>query len=148
MNVHEAKTHFSKLIDAAHAGETILVAKGVKPWARLVPLEQPRPRRQQLLLDTHAVYVSAASGWEIATKVRLGKLPGIGDLLNDLPQLLIAQGFELLPITLQQGLHAGSYPMPHRDPFDRLLAAQAELAMLTLVTLDPALQAFPCRLLW
>ena len=127
----------------------------------------------QLLLDTHAllwwlaepdrlspaahaaisdsansVYVSAASGWEIATKVRLGKLPGIGELLNDLPQLLIAQGFELLPITLQQGLHAGSYPMPHRDPFDRLLAAQAELAMLTLVTLDPALQVFPCRLLW
>ena len=127
----------------------------------------------QLLLDTHAllwwlaepdrlspaayaaisdpanaVVVSAASGWEIATKVRLGKLPGIGELLNDLPQLLIAQGFELLPITLQQGQHAGSYPMPHRDPFDRLLAAQAELARLTLVTVDPALQAFPCRLLW
>ena len=127
----------------------------------------------QLLLDTHAllwwlaepdrlspaayagindpanaVYVSAASGWEIATMVRIGKLPGIGELLNDLPELLIAQDFELLPITLQQGLHAGSYPMPHRDPFDRLLAAQAELAMLTLVTLDPALQAFPCRLLW
>ena len=127
----------------------------------------------QLLLDTHAllwwlaepdrlspaahagindpansVYVSAASGWEIATKVRLGKLPGIGKLLNDLPELLIAQDFELLPITLQQGLHAGSYPMPHRDPFDRLLAAQAELAILTQVTLDPALRAFPCRLLW
>ena len=113
-----------------------------------MPLEQPRPRRQELLIDTHAVYVSAASGWESATKVRLGKLPGIGELLNDLPQLLIAQGFELLAITLQQGLHAGSYPMPHRDPFDRLLAAQAELAMLTLVTLDPALKAFPCRLLW
>ena len=127
----------------------------------------------QLLLDTHAllwwlaepdrlspaahaaisdpansVYVSAASGWEIATKVRLGKFPGIGDLLNDLPELLIAQDFDLLPITLQQGLHAGGYPIPHRDPFDRLLATQAELAMLTLVTLDPALRAFPCRLLW
>ena len=127
----------------------------------------------QLLLDTHAllwwltepdrlspaahvaindpansVHVSAASDWEIATKARIGKLPGIGDLLNDLPELLIAQDFELLPITLQQGLHAGGYPIPHRDPFDRLLAAQAELAMLTLVTLDPALQLFPCRLLW
>ena len=99
VNEHEAKTHFSKLIDAAHAGETILVAKGGKPWAPLVPLELPRPRRQELLLDTHAVYVSAASGWEIATKVRLGKWPGIDELLNDLPQLLIAQGFELLPIT-------------------------------------------------
>ena len=99
VNVHEAKTHFSKLIDAAHAGEMILVSNGGKPWARLVPLEQPHPRRQELLLDTHAVYVSAASGWEIATKVHLGKWPGIGELLNNLPQLLIAQGFELLPIT-------------------------------------------------
>ena len=127
----------------------------------------------QLLLDTHAllwwlaepdrlspvahaaisdpanaVYVSAASGWEIATKVRLGKLPAARELLDDLPGLLAAQGFQLLPITLQQGLHAGSYPMPHRDPFDRLLAAQAELARLTLVSVDPALQSFPCRLLW
>ena len=96
----------------------------------------------------HGVHVSAASGWEIATKVSLGKLHGVCELLNNLPQLLIAEGFELLPITLRQGLHAGSYPMPHRDPFDRLLAAQAELARLTLVSVDPALQAFPCRLLW
>ena len=83
----------------------------------------------QLLLDTHAllwwltepdrlspaahiaindpansVHVSAASGWEIATKARIGKLPDIGDLLSDLPELLIAQDFDLLPI-------------PHRDPY-------------------------------
>jgi PIN domain nuclease of toxin-antitoxin system len=94
------------------------------------------------------VCVSAASGWEIATKVRLGKLPAVSELLDDLPQLLAAQGFEPLPITLLHGLHAGSYPMVHRDPFDRLLAAQAELDGLTLVSLDPALQAFPCSLLW
>jgi PIN domain nuclease of toxin-antitoxin system len=127
----------------------------------------------ELLLDTHAllwwlaepdrlspaaqvaiaepangVHVSAASGWEIATKVRLGKLPAARELLEDLPELLAAQGFQLLPITLLHGLHAGCYPMAHRDPFDRLLAAQAELSGLTLVSLDPALQAFPCRLLW
>ena len=127
----------------------------------------------ELLLDTHAllwwlaepdrlspvaqaaiaepangVHVSAASGWEIATKVRLGKLPAARELLEDLPELLAAQGFQLLPITLLHGLHAGSYTLGHRDPFDRLLAAQAELSGLTLVSLDPALQAFPCRLLW
>lgn len=45
VNVHEAKTYFSRLIDAAHAGETIVVAKGGRPWARLVPLEWPTPRR-------------------------------------------------------------------------------------------------------
>jgi len=46
VNVHEAKTHFSRLIDAAHAGETIVLAKGGKPWARLVPLEPGTPRRK------------------------------------------------------------------------------------------------------
>ncbi|MCP9929814.1 type II toxin-antitoxin system prevent-host-death family antitoxin [Cyanobium sp. AMD-g] len=46
VNVHEAKTQFSRLIDAAHAGETILVAKDGKPWARLVPLDPDQPRRQ------------------------------------------------------------------------------------------------------
>ena len=50
VNVHEAKTQFSRLIDAAHAGETILVAKDGKPWARLVPLETDRPQRQPGLL--------------------------------------------------------------------------------------------------
>ena len=94
------------------------------------------------------MFVSAASGWEIANKVRLGKLPGASELVDTLPQLLAAQGFELLPIKLQHGLHAGGYALPHLDPFDRLLAAQAELGHLTLVSLDQALQAFPCRLLW
>ena len=107
------------------------------------------PEAQAAIAEpANGVHVSAASGWEIATKVRLGKLPAASELLDDLPGLLAAQGFQLLPITLQHGLHAGSYTMPHRDPFDRLLAAQAELAMLTLVSVDPALQAFPCRLLW
>jgi prevent-host-death family protein len=46
VNVHEAKTHFSRLIDAAHAGETIVVAKGGRPWARLVPLEPSHPQRR------------------------------------------------------------------------------------------------------
>ncbi|MFM7548270.1 MAG: type II toxin-antitoxin system VapC family toxin [Cyanobacteriota bacterium] len=97
---------------------------------------------------TARVVVSAASGWEIATKVRLGKLPAALDLLSDLPELLACQGFELLPIQLRHGLRAGSYPMAHRDPFDRLLAAQAEQEHLTLVSLDPALRPFPCQVLW
>jgi len=51
VNVHEAKTHFSRLIDAAHAGETIVLAKDGRPWARLVPLEPPSPRRQPGVLS-------------------------------------------------------------------------------------------------
>ncbi len=102
-----------------------------------------------LIADPHTrVAVSAASGWEIATKIRLGKLPAAAELTQQLPTILAAQGFEILSVKLPHGLRAGTYAMPHRDPFDRLLAAQAELEGLTLVSLDPALRAFPCRLLW
>ena len=127
----------------------------------------------ELLLDTHAllwwlaeperlsttvldlladpaqrVFVSAASAWEIATKHRLGRLPTAEVLVQEGWQLLQAQGFEPLPVTWRHGLRAGSYTLPHRDPFDRLLAAQAELDGITLVTADPALGPFPCNRLW
>jgi PIN domain nuclease of toxin-antitoxin system len=100
--------------------------------------------------------VSAASGWELATKRRLGKRPGAEALLEDLPSLLQQQGFLPLAVQLHHGVHAGGYRQAHRDPhrcaedcvFDRLLAAQAELEGLQLVSLDPALATFPCRLLW
>lgn len=132
-----------------------------------------RPGLARLLLDTHAllwwlaepdrlsssaqtaiadprasIVVSAASGWEIATKVRIGQLPAARELLEDLPAIVAAQGFEALPVTLPHGLHAGRYALPHRDPFDRLLAAQAELEGLSLISLDPALRECPCRILW
>jgi len=94
------------------------------------------------------IFVSAATGWELATKVRLGKLPGVEGLLHDLPSLLQQQGFQSLAVQVHHGIHAGGYRQAHRDPFDRLLAAQAELEVLQLVSLDPALATFPCRLLW
>ena len=93
------------------------------------------------------IFVSAASGWELATKGCLGK-PGAEGLLQDLPSLLQQQGFQPLAVQLHHGVHAGGYRQAHRDPFDRLLAAQAELEGLQLVSLDPALATFPCRLLW
>lgn len=98
--------------------------------------------------SSNQVLVSAASAWELATKVRLGKLEIASQLLAELPEVLTNQGFDLLPIQFSHGLRAGGYQQLHRDPFDRLLAAQAELEQLTLVSLDSALQAFPCQLLW
>jgi PIN domain nuclease of toxin-antitoxin system len=98
--------------------------------------------------SSNQVLVSAASAWELATKVRLGKLEIVSQLLAELPEVLTSQGFDLLPIQFSHGLRAGGYQQLHRDPFDRLLAAQAELEQLTLVSLDSALQAFPCQLLW
>ena len=116
---------------------------------RLAQPEKLSPLAYSAINDPAAtVFVSAASGWELATKARLGKLPGVEPLLHDLPVLLQQQGFQLLPIQLQHGLRAGGDAQLHRDPFDRLLAAQAELEMPQLVSIDPALAGFPCRLLW
>jgi len=90
---------------------------------------------------------SRASRQNPGIDVRLGKLPGPEDLLQDLTSLLHQQGFQPLAMQLHHGVRAGGYAQSHRDPFDRLLAAQAELEGLQLVSIDPALATFPCRLL-
>ena len=73
------------------------------------------------------VFVSAASAWEIATKQRLGKLLGVPDAASRYAELVAADGFEHLPITHLHSLSTGGYSAAHRDPFDRMLAAQSGL---------------------
>jgi PIN domain nuclease of toxin-antitoxin system len=104
---------------------------------------------RELLSDPATpVLVSAASVWELSLKHHQGKLPELEQAIGDLPGLLQADGFQSLPIALAHGLRAGAYNQPHRDPFDRMLAAQAELERLVLLTADPQLSTFPCRTLW
>ena len=104
---------------------------------------------RELLADPATpVLVSAASVWELSLKHHQGKLPELSGAIADLPGLLQADGFEALPISLAHGLRAGGYSQPHRDPFDRMLAAQAELDRLVLLTADPHLSTFPCQTLW
>ena len=104
---------------------------------------------RELLSDPATpVLVSAASLWELSLKHHQGKLPELNGAIGDLPGLLQADGFEALPISLAHGLRAGGYSQPHRDPFDRMLAAQAELDRLVLLTADPQLSTFPCQTLW
>lgn len=104
---------------------------------------------RELLTDPASpVLVSAASVWELSLKHHQGKLPELSGAIADLPGLLQADGFEALPISVAHGLRAGGYSQPHRDPFDRMLAAQAELDRLVLLTADPQLSTFPCQTLW
>ena len=104
---------------------------------------------RDLLSDSATpVLVSAASVWEISLKHHQGKLPELNGAIGDLPGLLQADGFAALPISLAHGLRAGGYGQPHRDPFDRMLAAQAELDHLVLLTADPQLTTFPCQTFW
>lgn len=132
---------------AAKAQALLLDTHALLWW--LADPGQLSSQAHEAIADPHnAVFASAASAWELATKTRLGKLTIAEPLLHELPALLGEQGFELLPVQFRHGLRAGTYRQTHRDPFDRLLAAQAELECLTLVSLDPALKAFPCQLLW
>ena len=96
----------------------------------------------------NAVWVSAASAWEMATKYRIGKLPEAGPLLPRYEAQVLAEGFQHLPMNHAHSIRSGSYPQAHRDPFDRMLAAQAEIENAKLVSLDPAFAAFGVDLLW
>lgn len=98
--------------------------------------------------EGNAVLVSAASAWEIATKHRLGKLPEAGDAVPRFNELVSADGFVHLPIAYLHSLKAGAYAVEHRDPFNRVLAAQAELESAHLVTRDPAFSVFGTRVVW
>lgn len=104
--------------------------------------------RQAILDPSNEILVSAASAWEIATKQRLGKLDGVPSAARQYGELVAADGFVHLPITAAHALQAGGYPNAHRDPFDRMLAAQSELESLVLVTCDAAFDSFGCRTLW
>jgi PIN domain nuclease of toxin-antitoxin system len=127
----------------------------------------------RLLLDTHAfvwwadgdpalsaaarmaindpgaeVFVSAASAWEITTKHRLGKWPRAARVAANVALAISDNGFDPLPVSGAHGQHAGALAGAHRDPFDRIIAAQALLEGLTLASMDSQFDAFGVNRLW
>ncbi len=116
-------------------------------WWNDNPLLPQTVRRR--LTDPYAVlYVSAASAWEVATKVRLGKWADAEEAAELFEVLCDRNGFELLPVSVTHGLLAGSLPGEHRDPFDRMIAAQAIHDDLVVITRDPALALLGCATFW
>jgi PIN domain nuclease of toxin-antitoxin system len=94
------------------------------------------------------IYVSAVSAWEIATKYRSGKLREAAYVVGNLPDLLQRCKFTLLSVSLEHGYRAGLLEGAHKDPFDRMLAAQAIVDDLDLVTVDPAMAKLGARVVW
>ena len=94
------------------------------------------------------VLVSAASAWELSTKARLGKLPGAMDVATNVAGCLHSQGFAELPISVTHAQRAGGLVIAHRDPFDRVLIAQAQMEDLPLVTNEAAFDAFGVSRIW
>lgn len=106
-------------------------------------------RAHALISDpAHGIRVSAASAWEISTKFRLGKLPSASVLVRDIPGWVERAGFLELPITAAHAQRAGALLHPHRDPFDRMIAAQAIEERMPVVGLDTALADLGASLLW
>jgi len=97
---------------------------------------------------SRTVLVSAASAWEITTKYTLGRLPGAADVVRDVGACVAGQGFEELPIALADAERAGRLPGPHRDPFDRMLIAQALGRDIDLVSNEDGFDAYRVRRLW
>ena len=115
-------------------------------WARSATLSTAA--RDAIADEGSDILFSAASAWEIATKFRIGKLAFVGDPQVHVPRLVAEHGFEMLPISVEHGLRAGSLQGDHRDPFDRLIAAQALMGGFAVVTRDPEIAAFGCKVVW
>lgn len=114
----------------------LLVDTHVLLWAMAEP-EKLTPAADDVLADPDTiVWVSAASAWEIATKVRLGKLPGAESLILDYARHLESWCATPLPIDSADSILAGSLAWDHRDPFDRMIVAQAIRRGLPLVSAD------------
>jgi len=106
-----------------------------------------KPRRV-IADETNVILVSAASAWEIATKERLGKLPGAAEVAADVAGCITDQQFESLDISVLHAQRAGRLPGPHRDPFDRMLAAQAQMEGLPIVSNDDVFDRYGVVRIW
>ena len=127
---------------------SLLLDTHVAVWWWCAP-ERLSRRILQRLKDPSARWLfSAVSAFEISLKHRLGKLALPPTLAEDLEQRALEEGWGLLPISVRHAQRAGSWEIEHRDPFDRLLAAQARLENLQLVTADPVFRTFAIPCLW
>lgn len=118
-------------------------------WALVEPRRLSATAAELIRSSTNSRLVSAASAWEIATKHRRGRLPGAGPILAAYAAHLETFRADELPVRSQHALLAGSFSVEHSDPFDRMLAAQALIEGVPLLTNDPAFAAFTdLRTLW
>jgi PIN domain nuclease of toxin-antitoxin system len=117
-------------------------------WAMMERARLSQTARAALESEQNDVFVSVASAWEIAIKVGLGKWPEARDLLFDFERHMDDAGFEVLRITVGHVRASGLMTAAHRDPFDRLLAAQATIDGLVLVSADADLAALGAACIW
>jgi PIN domain nuclease of toxin-antitoxin system len=117
-------------------------------WAIQAPNSLGRAAAQIIADEAMLVLVSAASAWELATKVRLGKLPEAAELEARLLEKIDEAGYNFLTITPEIALRAGRLPGDHGDPFDRIIAAHALAEDIPVISADAKLDGFGVRRIW
>ncbi len=116
--------------------------------AVLTPTRLSRAAASAIGAVDHEIVVSAATAWEIATRVRIGKLPWAEALERDFLMHVANAGYVMADVTPEIALRAGRLPGDHRDPFDRILAAHALAEDIPIISADPKLDTFGIRRLW
>jgi len=104
--------------------------------------------REIISNGNNELLLSAASGWEIAIKVRLGRLQLPYEPERFIPEQLVINAIQSLPIKISHALHTYSLPIYHRDPFDRIIIAQAQLEGLPILTSDPQIAKYKVEIIW
>lgn len=126
----------------------VLLDTCVVIWATLSPASLSLAAREIIADENNVILASAASAWEIATKVRLGRLPGAEKLEHDYLEVMEDAGYSMMPIDTESALRAGRMPGNHGDPFDRMLAAQALALDIPILSPDPQFDEFRVRRIW
>lgn len=104
---------------------------------------------KKLISDTkNEIWISTASAYEISFKVMLGKLPSCAPLIPKFSVALLSEGFRHMECTVRHGIEAGRLPLLHRDPWDRMLAAQAIVEDMAIVSNDEKLSALGAKRVW
>lgn len=117
-------------------------------WATLSPSKLSRTARETIADESNEILVSAATAWEIATKVRIGRLPGAERLERDYLRVMEDAGYIPLDIGSEVALRAGRLVAEHRDPYDRIIAAQALALDIPVLSPDAQLDQFGIRREW
>jgi PIN domain nuclease of toxin-antitoxin system len=126
----------------------VLVDTCVLIWATMSPSALSPKAREAIADQKNVILVSAASAWEIATKVRLGKLPGAEKLEREYLEVMVDADYTLLDLDTATALRAGRMTAEHRDPFDRMIAAQAIGQDVPVLSPDSQLDQFGVRRIW
>jgi PIN domain nuclease of toxin-antitoxin system len=111
-------------------------------WMIAAPVRLSPAARDTLAAGSTVLYLSAASSWEMSIKQALGRLDLGGDPQHAIPEMMLRSNVVALDITHQHTLRAGALPPHHRDPFDRLLVAQAQIEGLPIMTADAAFRQY------